>query len=366
MSEPNAPQELSVRKLEAFQHETLGQRVLFGSGTAQEHLYQEVSRIGGARVMAIASRRDHGLAVRLTETFPSVHHHNEVVPHVPVDVVDQATLAATQTNTDVIVSIGGGSATGLAKAVALSSGLPIVAVPTTYAGSEATNIWGITSGSRKTTGNDPRVLPVSIVYDAQLTLSLPVGLSVASGMNALAHCIDAFWAPRANPINAALAAEGIRTLAAGLAEIVVAPNSIEAREFALLGTYLAGVALTSAGSGLHHKICHVLGGAFGLPHAATHSAILPHVAAFNLPASDGAAERIALALGGHDAIEALVRLRNTLYAPRALSEYGLLEEQIPQAVSLALEAVPTSNPRVVSRADMTQIIMGAWAGKDPL
>jgi maleylacetate reductase len=171
----------------------------------------------------------------------------------------------------------------MAKAIALTTGLPIIAIPTTYAGSEATNVWGLTEAGAKTTGVDDRVLPTTVIYDAALTFSLPLDLTVASGINALAHCIDSMWAPRADPINQALAVEGIRALTEGLPSLVSNPSSVDGREGALYGGYLSALAFASAGSGLHHKICHVLGGAFGLPHAKTHSAVLPQVLSFNGP-----------------------------------------------------------------------------------
>jgi maleylacetate reductase len=162
-------------------------------------------------------------------------------------------------------------------------------VPTTYAGSEATNVWGLTEASRKTTGTDDRVLPVTVIYDAELTLSLPQGLSIASGLNALAHCIDSMWAPRTDPINQALAAEGIHALNDGLPAVSNDPNDLTGRELALYGAYLSAVAFASAGSGMHHKICHVLGGRWNLPHAQTHAVVLPYVLAFNAPAASAAA-----------------------------------------------------------------------------
>jgi maleylacetate reductase len=181
----------------------------------------------------------------------------------------------------------------LAKAVALTTGIPIIAVPTTYAGSEATNIWGMTEGRTRSTGVDDRTLPATVIYDANLSKTLPVGLSVASGLNALAHCVDSLWAPRSDPINQALALEGARALNLALRGIVVDPSAIDSREQALYGCYLAAVAFSSAGSGLHHKICHVLGGTFELPHAPTHAAVLPHVLAFNAPAVPELARRLA-------------------------------------------------------------------------
>ena len=186
-----------------FVHDTLPQRVSFGSGEAAASLEREVAELGASRVMVIASKREMDTASTLTGNLRVLLRYDDVVMHVPVEVAARAREAAATHNVDAIVSVGGGSTTGLAKAIALTTGLPVVAVPTTYAGSEATAAWGLTQGNRKTTGTDPRVLPKVIVYDATLTLTLPVPISVASGLNALAHCVDAMWAPKADPINAA-------------------------------------------------------------------------------------------------------------------------------------------------------------------
>ena len=351
--------------MKPFEHETLGQRVRFGSGGAGPAVGQEVARLGAGRVMTIASPSQAELAKRITEGVPVVVVHDEVVMHVPVTVAERARALAAENGVDAVVSIGGGSAVGLAKAVALSSGVPIVAVPTTYAGSEATNVWGLTEDGRKTTGVDPRVLPRAVVYDATLTLGLPVELSVASGLNALAHCVDSLWAPRADPIDAALAAEGIRALAAALPRVVENPAGLPGREDALYGAYLSAVAFASAGSGLHHKICHVLGGRFDLPHAATHAVVLPYVLALNAPAAPAAAERIARAFGADDALAGLQELRRRLDAPRALRDYGFEEDQIPEAVEAILPAVPESNPAAVTAEVLQGLLHNAWAGADP-
>jgi len=253
----------------------------------------------------------------------------------------------------------------LAKAVALTSGLAIVAVPTTYAGSEATNVWGLTEDSVKTTGVDDRVLPRAIVYDAALTTSLPVPTSVASGLNALAHCIDSMWAPRSDPIDRALAAEAIGALKRGLLAIVAAPTELPGREDALYGAYLSAVAFSSAGSGMHHKICHVLGGLFALPHAETHAVVLPHVLAYNAPFAPDAERRIAAALQVDDAVDGLQRLRTQLDAPRALRDYGFAEADIPRAAQAILPSIPANNPRVVTIETLESLLQHAWEGADP-
>ena len=348
-----------------FVHDNLPQRVCFGSGEAAAHLATEIANLQATRVMVIASTREMDIADGITTDLPVVLKHDDVVMHVPVEVASRAQEAAAKNNVDAIVSVGGGSATGLAKAVAMTTGLPIVAVPTTYAGSEATAVWGLTEGAKKTTGTDPRVLPRVIVYDATLTLSLPVPMSVASGLNALAHCVDAMWAPRADPINAAFAAEGIRSLAGGLPRVVADPFDIDGREHALYAAYLSAAAFASAGSALHHKICHVLGGAYNLPHAQTHATVLPYVLAFNGPAAPEAERRIAAAFGTNRAIDGLQDLRRELGAPHALRDYGFTEDAIPAAAGAILPAVPPSNPRPVTAADLERLLRAAWSGDDP-
>jgi alcohol dehydrogenase class IV len=348
-----------------FVHDPLPQRVCFEPGQVAAALRREVSALGAERVMVISSTREAELTHEITAGLPVALSYDDVAMHVPVELAERARAAAAKAEADALVCIGGGSTTGLAKAIALTSGLPIIAVPTTYAGSEATAVWGLTEGARKTTGTDLRVLPAVIVYDASLTTSLPVEMSVASGLNALAHCVDSMWAPKADPINAAFAAEGIRLLAEGLPQVVAEPTGLPGRELALAAAYLSAAAFASAGSGLHHKICHVLGGAYNLPHAQTHAVVLPHVLAFNAPSAPAAERRIATAFGSPTALDGLQNLRRTLDAPRALRDYGFQQRDIPAAAELILPAVPPSNPRLVTVEDLRDLLTAAWAGEDP-
>jgi maleylacetate reductase len=348
-----------------FVHDNLPQRVCFGASEATPNLRRQTEILGASRIMVIAAKAEAELADEVTNGLPAALRYDDVVMHVPVHVAERARQAAAKASVDALVSVGGGSTTGLAKAIALTSGLPIVAVPTTYAGSEATQVWGLTEGARKTTGTDPRVLPKVIVYDATLTMSLPVPMSVASGLNALAHCVDSMWAPHADPINAAFAAEGIRSLAAGLPKVVADPLDLDGREQALYAAYLSATAFASAGSGLHHKICHVLGGKYNLPHAQTHATVLPYVLAFNAPAAPAAESRIAAAFGTATAIGGLQSLRTELDAPSALRDYGFSEDSIDEAADAILPAVPPSNPRPVTAADLRKLLRAAWSGADP-
>jgi alcohol dehydrogenase class IV len=338
-----------------FAHRTLGQRVVLDQGGAVPRIRAELDRLEARAVMVIGGERHAALLDALTDR--TALRWTEVVQHVPEQLAERATAAASAAGVDVIVAIGGGSAIGLAKAIALNRPVRILAVPSTYAGSEATNVWGLTGPDGKRTGSADRVLPETVVYDPDLVASMPPELAAASGLNAVAHCVDSLWGPAADPINAALAEEGLRALNDGLRS--GNPGRTQ------YGCYLAAVAFASAGSGLHHKICHVLGGRFDLPHAATHAILLPYVVAFNAPAAPAAAARIADALGSIDALAGLQDLREDLHAPRALRDIGLREEDLPDAVEAILPAVPPSNPRPVDAAALARLLRAAWAGDDP-
>ncbi|MFJ1670559.1 maleylacetate reductase [Streptomyces bottropensis] len=345
-----------------FTHQTLPQRVVFAAGESPAAVATEVEALGCSKVMLIASDREKELADPIAKEIPVVLRHEEVVMHVPVEVARRARRAAADAGADVLVSVGGGSTTGLAKAVAMTTGLPIVAVPTTYAGSEATDVWGLTEGETKTTGVDDKVLPASVVYDAALLTTLPGEMTVASGLNAMAHCVDSMWGPRADPIDRALAQEGIRALATGLPTVADDSTSVEGIEQTLYGAYLAAVAFASAGSGMHHKICHVLGGMFNLPHAQTHAVVLPYVLAFNAPHASEAEARVAQAFGSRKASAGLAALREVLDAPRALRDYGMPQDGIAKALGPVMKAIPANNPTPVTYANLTLLLEAAWAG----
>ncbi|GAA1888739.1 maleylacetate reductase [Williamsia serinedens] len=351
---------------EAFVHETLPQRVVFAAGDARSALEGEVIALDARRAMVIASDRDGARVDAIVAGLPDVVRHTEVVMHVPVEVAQRAREVASQAGVDVVVAIGGGSTTGLAKAVALTAGLPVIAVPTTFSGSEATDVWGLTEDGVKTTGVDRRVLPRSVVYDATLLTTLPTDATVASGLNALAHGVDAMWAPRADPIDRALAEEGIRALREGLLGLVAEPRSdaVDDVDRTLYGAYLAAVAFASAGSAMHHKICHVLGGMFDLPHAPTHAVVLPHVLAFNASNAPDAVARIARALGADDAVAGLADLRAAVSAPSALKDLGMPESGIEAAVPRILAAIPADNPTPVTEHALTQLLRAAYEGDD--
>lgn len=351
----------------AFTHDTMAQKVVLDAGRMAEHVVAAVADLGCSRVFLVADAFAADVADRLVAAgLPLASRWDEVVQHVPVELAERARTAAFDVDADCVVTIGGGSATGLGKAIALTSDIPVVAVPTTYAGSEATAMWGLTSEAHKETGIDAVVLPRVVVYDPELLTGLPSGLAVSSGLNALAHAVDALWAPKADPIATALALEGSRALASGLPKVAVDGTDLDGIAETLYGAYLAAVAFATTGSGLHHKICHVLGGTFNLPHADAHAIVLPYVLAFNAPEVPELAGRLAEALGGGgSASEALERLRSSTGAPRALKDIGMPEDGIPDAVARVLAVAPASNPREVTEENMTSLLTAAWAGTDP-
>ena len=288
----------------------------------------------------------------------------EAAMHTPAEVTERVLSRLAQSGADGIVAIGGGSAIGLSKALALRTGLPQVAVPTTYAGSEATPILGQTEGGRKTTLRAEAVLPRAIVYDVNLTLTLPAKMSATSGLNAIAHAVEALYAQDANPVISMLAEDAIRRLSLALPAVVINPDDVEARSEALYGAWACGTCLGAVGMSLHHKLCHVLGGSFDMPHAETHAVVLPHVAAFNRGAAPVALGRVAGALSALDAAEGLYDMAVRLGAPTSLRDLGLKASSLDRAADLAVSS-PYWNPRIVDRAGVRQLLDDAYQGRRP-
>jgi maleylacetate reductase len=314
------------------------------------------------RVMVVTTSRqaresgDPGISLRLGDRLAGVSETATL--HVPIERVRAAVADAARVGADAILAFGGGSAMGVAKAVALERPMPIVAVPTTYSGSEMTSVWGVTDGSIKRTGRDARVRPCVVLYDPAFTLSLPPRVSAASGMNAIAHAVEAMYASDASPIAAAAADLAIVSLARALPQIAVRPADAEARGLALRGAHAAGVALEHSSMGLHHKICHVLGGSFGLPHAETHAAILPFVVAFNAQAAPDAMARVARALGASDAAEGIRVLNRTLGLSMSLQSLGFAPDDVDRAADLVASA-SYPNPRPVRVDDIRALLKSA-------
>lgn len=349
--------------MDAFTYVANPGRVLFGSGTSGL-LPQEVGRLGLQRVLVINALGNNIDAVDAIGNRTAAIF-TEAAMHTPTHVTDQAMAQVAALGIDGLVAIGGGSAIGLGKAIALRTDLPQIVMPTTYAGSEMTPILGETKDGAKVTQSNPRILPEVVIYDVDLTLTLPSSYSATSGMNAIAHAVEALYARDSNPIISLIAIEAIIALTQALPKIVADPLDKEARAAALYGAWLCGTCLGAVGMAIHHKLCHTLGGSFNLPHAETHAVVLPHALAYTLPAIPDVARRLSLALDTDDPAHALYELTGRLGAPRGLAELGLAEAAIEEATDRAL-ANPYWNPRPLERQGVRTLIGRAWAGEPPL
>jgi maleylacetate reductase len=334
-----------------FVYEALPMRVVFGDGALSRvpgeisfPRLENVLVLSGPRQEAVGKQVAEALGDRCAGLLP------EAAMHVPVEVANRAREVAAELGADGCVAVGGGSAIGLGKAVALTHGLPVVAVPTTYAGSEMTPVWGLTENGVKRTGRDPRVLPVSVVYDPSLTRSMPAGLAVTSGINAVAHAAEGRYAPDASPIVSLMAREGVRALLAALPAIARRPDDAGARADALYGAWLCGAVLGATTMGLHHKLCHALGGTLNLPHAETHTVVLPHALAYNGAAEPSPAE--------------LWELEGRLGTPRSLRELGMAAADIDRIADQVASAT-FPNPRPVTAEGLRELLHAAWSGREP-
>lgn len=350
--------------MEAFEYEALPGRVVFGAGS-RAGVGAECARLGGHRVLLVASASASATADALAEQLGDrcVRRWSEVAEHVPVELAARARDAARDAAVDCVVCVGGGSAVGLAKAVVLEVDAPIVAVPTTYAGSEMTPMYGLT-GEHKKTGRDPRVLPRVVVYDPELTLDLPVAVSVASAVNALAHCVEGLYGPGANPVTSLAALEGIRVLTEALPRLAPDPRDLGTRAELLFGAYLAGTVIATVGVGIHHRTCHELGGSFGLGHAACNAVVLPHAIAYNAPEIPGIIGRIAAAMTSSDPAATTYDVVAGAGLPVSLRDLGLPGSALDDAATLIVgETGP--NPRAVDVASVRAMLDDAWRGVRP-
>jgi maleylacetate reductase len=344
------------------------QRVVFGAGSLR-HLAREIDALGARRALVLSTPEQRAQAERVADMLgaQAAGIFDRAVMHVPIETAREAREVARQLDADCAVAIGGGSTTGLGKAIALDSGLPILAIPTTYAGSEMTPIYGLTEGGLKKTGKDPRVLPRTVIYDPELSRSLPVGLSVTSGINAIAHAAEGLYAQDSNPVMNLMAEEGIAALARALPAIRRKPDDIEARSDALYGAWLCGSVLGSVGMALHHKLCHTLGGSFNLPHAEVHTVVLPHALAFNAEAAPLAMQRIARAIGAGNAPQGVYALARDNGAPVALKDIGMKDSDLDRAADIAVSN-PYWNPRpfgAAQRDAIRALLQRAFDGEPP-
>ena len=340
-------------------------RVIFGVGSL-DRLPDEVTRLGATRALVVSTRAElpfaEDAARRLGPLASGIFA--DAVMHHPIEIVRAARARALEVSADCYVTIGGGTTTGTGKAIALETGMPVVAVPTTYAGSEMTPIYGITDGGVKKTGRDRRVLPRTVIYDPALTVSLPPQVSGPSGINAMAHCVEGLYAFDGNPITTLMAAEGIRALARALPRVVQEPGNLDARADGLYGAWLAGIVLGSTSMGIHHKLCHTLGGTFNLPHADVHTVILPHATAYNRDAAPEAMRMAADALGARDAAQGIFDLIVSIAAPTALKDIGMPADGLERAAQLATEN-QYPNPRPIAYEPMRELLENAYHGRRP-
>jgi alcohol dehydrogenase class IV len=352
--------------VDAFDYTPLPGRVVFGQGTLAR-IADEVSRLGCSRAFVLSDPHHAKTAARKVLELlgdRAVGLSTDAAMHTPVEVTERVLEKLTPAAPDCLISLGGGSTTGLSKALALRTGLPQIAVPTTYAGSEATPILGQTKQGRKTTLRSPQVLPRVIVYDVELTLDMPARLSIVSGVNAMAHAVEALYAKDGNPVTSMLAERGIAAFGGALPAIAADTHDLEARSEALFGAWACGNCLGTVGMALHHKLCHALGGSFDLPHAETHTVILPHAAAFNQSAAPKALERVARALDVDSAGAGLFDLAQSLGAPTSLKAIGMSESNLDKAAEIATSA-PYWNPRPIDRAAIRALLEDAYHGRRP-
>jgi maleylacetate reductase len=340
-------------------------RVRFGAGIRSQ-VSEEIARLGCKRALILSTPHQADLAMEMAQEIGdlAVGVFTRATMHTPVSVTEEAVAHARSIRADCVVAIGGGSTTGLGKAIALRTDLPQIVVPTTYAGSEATNILGQTENGLKTTLTDAKVQPEVILYDAELVRSLPAGLTVASGLNAMAHAAEGLYARDRNPVSTLLAIEGLEAFAEALEKVVANPDDLEARGRTLYGAWLCGTVLGQVGMALHHKLCHTLGGSFDLPHAETHAVMLPHTIAFNARAAASELAPVSRIFGMDNPGQGLHAFAQKLGSPMSLQELGLKQADLDKAAEIAT-AKPYWNPQPVTRDEIATLLAAAWRGDPP-
>jgi maleylacetate reductase len=339
-----------------FVYSALPTRVIFGRGKLSEAA-AEARRLGVQRPLVITTQNQADQAQVIIKASNGIAFAGAAM-HTPTDVTDAALAVLRAEGCDGTIALGGGSSTGLGKAIALRTDLPQLVIPTSYAGSEMTNILGETSAGAKTTKRDAKIQPETVIYDADLLGTLPDHFAATSGMNAIAHAVEGLYAVDGNPIVSLMAEEGIRALANAL------PKGKVSHDEALYGAWFCGTVLGSVSMALHHKLCHVLGGSFNLPHAETHTVVLPHATAYNAVASPKAMQRIARALGASSAAGGLYDLAERLNAPMRLKELNMPEAGLDKAADIAVSN-PYPNPRPLERDAIRQLLDDAFHGRRP-
>ena len=353
--------------MKPFLYEAQATRVQFGIGLLKD-VRMELKELGGKRALLISTPEQRDLANEVADLLGGLCGgvFAEAIQHVPTESIEKAMNVVRVRGVDSLIPVGGGSSIGLAKAIALETSFPILAIPTTYAGSEMTPIWGITENGQKKTGKNLIVKPKTVIYDPNLTVTLPPGLTVTSGMNAIAHCAEGLYAENANPIISLMAEDGIRALSSSLPNLLEDPKDLNARSKALYGTWMGGTVLGSVGMALHHKLCHVVGGSYNLQHSDTHTVILPYALWYNGSHAPEAMEAIARAIGCEvdDVAGALFDLSKSLGVAVSLEEIGMKKENLDQAAAFATQN-PYYNPRPVEEKAIRSLLEYAYYGERP-
>lgn len=342
-------------------------RVVFGPGKI-DTLSDEIGYLGAKRVMFCCTPGREEQVTQLAGT--SVDHRVKICPIaksiISEDLVVEGRRRAKQFGADCLVTFGGGSALGLAKLIALEFDIPIIAIVTTYAGSETTGLRGMFEDGKRVLKRSSRMLPKTIIYDPELSVSLPLEISIASAVNSMAHAVSSFLGEHPNPVTNLIAEEGLRVMRSALPRIADSPVDVNARGDALYGAWLCGSTLNTAGVVFHHKVCHVLGGSFKLPHAITHTIILPHSTGYNRDYAPEAMSRIARAFGDEnsDAAGEVFDLLTHIGAPTTLKDIGMSGSDLDEAAKL-ITTDPYFNPGPVEYEPVREMLDDAWSGTRP-
>lgn len=348
-----------------FSHQSHAVRVVFGPGKVQQ-LKAELQRLAAKRALFICTSSGRQRYRTQIESLGPLCAgvFDRVEPHCPQSIAEAALEEYRRLDADAVVALGGGSTIGVGKYIAANGHANVVAVPTTPSGSEMTSLYGVKIGLEKRTSRDDRVRPKSAIYDPELTLTLPAHETATIGMNCLAHCVEGLYAREPDPIAGLLAQDGIRALANGLPASCAQPEDIDARSLMLYAGFLGGLVVSMVGIALHHKLCHILGGHFGVPHGESNAVILPYVVAYNAPAAPQAMSILSNVFGSAEPALAIYELARRINAPRSLQELGMREEALePCARELVSESF--YNPRPVKLDEMMSLLHEAYVGRPP-
>ena len=342
-------------------------RVVFGNGTFSR-VGEEVKRFGAKKALVVCTPGRKKMAEKAAEYIGEncIGILPEAVSQVPIELAEMGREKTRQLGADCLVAVGGGASVGLAKGIAYEVKLPIIDIATTYSGSEVTGFCGMTINGVKRMHQSLNMLASTLIYDPELTLSLPVKVGAASAMNALAHCVDAVYVSTVNPVVAIAAAEGAKWVSVGGPEVVRKPDDLDARAKMLYGAYLSGIALTG-GFALQHGLAHVLGGTFHVEHGLAHSAVLPYVAAYNAKFAPEALKPVAAAMGSDVAGlgGAIYDLRAEMGLPASLQEIGFAEKDLATLVKITVDTDNGYNPAPVTEESVSAIVEQMWSGVRP-